>query len=131
MYLDQCTNAYAALLSLMKEKMDYQTAHAMVLLKRKLQPHVEFFVKQERRLMDEYAEKDEKGNVVLTERGTFRFRNPEQAGEYAKRRSELCMVPLREKIKRITLPVPEQITPDQLEALEPFFQFGPQEAGRK
>ena len=122
MYLEQCTAAYAALLSLMKEKMEYKTAHAMVLLKRKLQPHVEFFVKQERKLMDEYAQKDEKGNV---------FRDPEQAGEYAKRRSELCMVPLREKIKRITLPVPEQITPDQLEALEPFFQFGSQEAGRK
>ena len=124
MYLMQCVEAYGAVLGMMQQERDYVTAHALLTLKRKLEPHCSFFAKEEMKLEKEFAQLDERGEVQFTERGTFRFRAPELAKAYAERRTELGTVEVQEEFPALRVPPPEKITPAQLEALEPFVQFG-------
>lgn len=129
MYLKQCVDAYAAVLAMMEKEWDYATAHALVTLKRKLQPQADFFTKEELKLAKEYAKLDKKGNIIFTERGTFPFREKEKAQEYAERRTELGMVEAQEDFKPLRVPMPERITPAQLDALEGFLEFEEPEGG--
>lgn len=129
MYLIQCVNAYAAALALMDREWDYQTAHTLVVLKKSLQSHIDFFTKEEMKLVEGFAAKDEKGKIVWTDRGSFQFADPERAEEYAKRRTELGMVEVREKLPPLEAPMPEKIRPVQLEALEGFIHFQDKEKG--
>lgn len=129
MYLMQCVTAYGAVLELEKREWDYKTAHALVTLKRRLQPQVDFFTKEELKLAREYAKLDEKGNVILTERGTFPFREPGMAQEYARRRTELGLVEVQEAYEPLRVPVPGSITPAHLEALDGFLTFQETEGG--
>lgn len=71
MYLIECANAYLAAVQLEQKEMDYQTAFAVMMVKKQLQSHVEFLQSEEMKLAEKYGEKDEKGNVKWTERGTF------------------------------------------------------------
>jgi len=114
MYLKQCVDAYAAVAAMMEKEWDYKTAHALVMLKRKLQPQVDFFAKEEMKLAKEYAKLDKKGNIIFTERGTFPFREKEKA---------------QEDFKPLRVPMPERITPAQLDALEGFLEFEEPEGG--
>lgn len=129
MYLKQCVDAYGAVLDMMEKEWDYKTAHALVTLKRKLQPHVDFFTKEEMKLAKEYAKLDKQGNIIFTERGTFPFREKDMAKEYAARRTELGTVKVQEDFKPLRVPMPERITPAQLEALEGFLEFEEPEGG--
>lgn len=129
MYLKQCVDAYAAVAAMMEKEWDYETAHALVMLKRKLQPQVDFFAKEEMKLAKEYAKLDKKGNIIFTERGTFPFREQDKAQEYAERRTRLGMVEAQEDFKPLRVPMPERITPAQLEALEGFLEFEELEGG--
>lgn len=42
MYLIECANAYLAAVQLQQKEMDYQTAFAVMMVKKQLQSHVEF-----------------------------------------------------------------------------------------
>ncbi len=128
MYLCQCVAAYAAVLALMRKEADYETAYALVTLKRLLEPHAEFFCEEEMKLVREYAEEDGSGGLKLTENGGFIFRDKALAPEYARRRSELGEVEVREEFPRFTLPRPKSILPSHLEALDAFISFA-EEAG--
>lgn len=123
MQLIQCVSAYIALLALSDKECDYRTAHALVTLKRMLKPHVEFYAGEEKKLVSEYAEKDERGDVVFTPQGTFKFRNEAKAGEYAARRAELNAVPVAEDFSPASVSMPVSISPAHLEALEGFLVF--------
>lgn len=123
MHLIEIVEAYIALLELMRKESDYQTAHAMVTLKRALKPQADFFTAEETKLMEQYAKKDEKGRVITTEQGRFLFAHPDQAPEYARRRTELAMVEVTDPFPQIVIPPPARITPQQLEALEGFIRF--------
>ena len=69
-------------------------------------------------------EKDEKGNVKWTERGTFPYRDADAAAGYQKERRALGMTQVEDDFTVQHAPVPEKITPMQLEALEKFIVFG-------
>lgn len=127
MYLKKCVDAYGAILTMMGKEWDYATAYALVTLKHQLMPHAMFFAKEEMKLAREYAELDENGNIILTGRGTFRFRDPDKAGEYARKRTELGTVEVRERFIPVRMKEPERITPEHLEALEGFVTFGEEE----
>ena len=127
MYLLQCVAAYTAVLALMRKETDYETAYALVTLKRLLEPHVEFFCAEEMKLVREYAEQDGSGGLKLTEDGGFVFRDKALAPEYARRRAELGTVEVREKFPHFTLPRPKSILPAHLEALDAFVSFASEE----
>lgn len=124
MLLLQCVNAYAAAIAMMQKDWDYETAHALVLLKARLQPHADFFTGEEMKLVREFAKKDEAGNIQWNENGTFNFEQPERAQEYAQRRGVLGGVELQEHFPVLHAPVPASIKPVQLEALQGFIEFG-------
>lgn len=124
MYLVRCVNAYTALQQLMEKEWDYATAHSLVLLKRGLQPHVDFFAAEEMKLANEYAEKDEKGKVKWSGRGTFRFKDEAAGPAYKQKREELAVVEVEPDWTVVKMREPESIKPVILEALEGFVEFG-------
>lgn len=128
MYLIECANAYLAAVQLEQKEMDYQTAFAVMMVKKQLQSHVEFLQSEEMKLAEKYGEKDgekdEKGNVKWTERGTFPYRDADAAVGYQKERRALGMTQVEDDFTVQHAPVPEKITPMQLEALEKFIVFG-------
>lgn len=123
MYLLQCVTAYIAVQSLMEQECPYRTAHALFMLKKKLQPHVELFSQKERELVEAFAEKDGKGRVVYTEKGTFRFAAGADREAYARRREELAAVVVEEEFPVVKVPFPAAVKPAHLEALEKFIEF--------
>lgn len=124
MILLECVTAYMAVQALMEQPFPYKAAHALMMLKRELQPHVEFFSKEEMKLVAEFAEKDkEKQTIQWTDKGAFRFAAGKDPREYAARRENLSATDIEWGIKRIKVPCPASITPAQLEALEKFIEF--------
>lgn len=121
--LMQCVMAYQAVTGMMNTACDYKTAYALVMLKRRLDPHVQFFIRREQELVDEYAARDGKGGVVWDTPTSFRFADTARAAEYAEKRAELGTIEVTDELKKLHVPVPEHIMPAQLEALEPFFVF--------
>lgn len=124
MRLLQCVNAYTAIQSMMSDDLDYQTAYALVVLKKRLLPHVEFYRKEELKLVDCYAEKDSDGKIVWVDANRFGFRDPKQVEEYAKKYNDLCAVIVQWKYDPLIVPIPERIKPSVLEALDRFVSFG-------
>lgn len=123
MRLLQCVNAYTAIQSMMSDDLDYQTAYALVVLKKRLLPHVEFYRKEELKLVDCYAAKDEKGKILWTDSNRFGFKDPQLAEEYATKFNDLCAVIVQWKYEPLIVPIPERIKPSVLEALDGFLSF--------
>lgn len=123
MRLLQCVNAYTAIQSMMSDELDYQTAYALVVLKKRLQPHVEFYRKEELKLVDCYAEKDDEGNIRWHDTNRFGFKDQKLAAEYATKFNDLCAVVVQWKYDPLVVPIPERIKPSALEALEEFLSF--------
>ena len=124
MKLIQWVNAYTAVQSMMDREMDYQSAHALLVLKGRLQPHAVFFVREERKLVEEFAARDDKGEIIWSGPGRFVFREQERSGEYERRRNELGAVQVQEEYPPLRMPTPKSIKPIHLEALEGFVLFG-------
>lgn len=124
MYLIDCVNAYMAAVQMGQKETDYQTAFALMQVKRQLQSSVDFLQEQEMKLADKYAEKDEARRIKWTKPGTFRFRDEEAAESYKQEREALCRTKVDDTFDMQHAPVPEHITAAQLEALEPFISFG-------
>ncbi len=122
MYLIECVNAYLALEGLMQKELDFGTAHALVMLRRELEPHVQFFGAEERKLAKEYAELDEAGELKLSDGGRFEMRAGADAAEYERRRRELGMVEV-EDIKPRRAGNIGAVKPAVLEALSAFLEF--------
>ena len=124
MRLLQCVNAYTAIQSMMFDELDYQTAYALVVLKKRLLPHVEFYRKEELRLVNNYAEKDEEGKIKWVDTNRFAFKDSKQVEEYATKFNDLCAVIVQWSYEPLSVPIPERIKPSALEALECFLNFG-------
>lgn len=123
MLILKCVAAYMAAIQLMERELDYDTAHALVLLKARLQPHAEFYTREEMKLVQEYGKKDENGKVIYEDAEHFAL-EPGTADEYNKKRLELAQVDVQEEWKPIKVPRPDKIKPAVLEALQDFIDFG-------
>jgi len=121
--LVRCVDACLAVNGLMTQEWDYPSAYALTQLRRALQPHADFYIREENKLTLQYGKKDEEGQVCFTPRGTFLCQDPAQAGEYEARRRELGAVEVELDWEERTLPQPERIRPAQLEALEGLLKF--------
>lgn len=123
MKLIEAVNAYMAAEEMSKEKWPYQVALAVVKVKRAVKDEVDFFVEKERELVDEYAAKDEKGNIRLTKAGTFVFKDPSQGPAYEAARRELSETEINLQQKVLRVRAPAEIKPEYIEALEGFVEF--------
>ena len=112
--------AFRPLCGLMEEASDYQTAFALVSFKRALIPHIEFFNDTERKLIEKYARRDDKGEVIL-DNGQYTIDAGNRA-EFIKRKTELDGVTAEipdMKLKK----APASISAADLEALMEIIHF--------
>lgn len=119
--LIQATRAYQAIGAFSEIPMDYASAHALVLMKRELEPHVAFFAEKEAELIRRYAETDDNGDPVTGDPGQYRLRAAELP-DFLRERAELNGVEVEitgRKLQRL----PETISPAALEALLAVFQL--------
>ena len=124
MLILKAVTAYLAAMQLMEQEMDYKTAHALVLLKSRLQPHVEYYSQEERKLAQTYGKKDENGCIDMSDNGRFTLESPEAAEEFNRKKTELAQVEIQEEWEKLKCPCPEKIKPVILEALQDFIEFG-------
>lgn len=130
MKLIQYITAHIALLTLTKKEFPYATAYKLVELKRRIAPKVEFYTEEERKLVERFAARDEKGKPVIKGThfdcaGETTEEVAENIREYERLKQELNCVEDDEPIERVTLTLPHDIciTPEVIEALEPFVSF--------
>lgn len=123
MKLIECANAYMATLTLEHQEMDSKTAYALVRLKRKLRDDADFFLMEEKNLVEKYADRDENGEIIMETPARVRIQDPEREKEYERARKELCEIEVQEELTPWHAPMPRSIQPVQLEALEGFIVF--------
>ncbi len=123
MYLLECVTAYMGVKAMMEQECSYKTAHALLMLKKMLQPHAEFFANEEMKLASQFAVKDEAGAPLITEKGVFEFKDGADPAKYNEKRRELGMVSVEIDFEPVRVPVPAVIKPVHLEALEKFIIF--------
>lgn len=121
MKLHEAVRAYLTIQTLSSRELDYKTAHALMITKKRLQPHVEFYSSEEMKLAEAYGEKDEKGKLIYREGGRFNIAG--DGDEYVTKKNALGEVTV-EDFEPIKVPVPERITAEQLEALDGIIDFG-------
>lgn len=121
MKLHEAVRAYLAIQELSHRELDYKTAHALMITKKKLQPHFEFYSSEELKLAGAYGEKDAEGKLIYREGGRFNIAHDPE--EYARKKRELGEIDA-EDFEPIKVPIPERITADQLEALFGLIDFG-------
>lgn len=121
-HLIECVNAHLALSALMDKEFDYQTAYALLGLRRALSEHVAFFREAERALVEEYAARGETGEILWESEGKFIFREPSKYEEFRKKHKELGMVEVS-GIPTFYGKKPKAIRPAVLLALEGFLFF--------
>lgn len=121
----QYVTAYVALQGLLNVPCDYQSAHALAMLKNTLQPHADFYFQEEQRLAQAHGEQDKAGKLVLSPQGSFRFRSPDHARCYQEEKAELDATAVPD-VSQVTVRPPETITPLHVEALEKFLHFKPE-----
>lgn len=106
---------FDAIMKLSETPLDFASAHALVMTKTELGPHVSFFVEKENALLESYAEKDESGNLITDGEGRFRI-SADRATDFQNERAQLNGVEV-EITKRKLKKLPNAITPSALELL--------------
>lgn len=124
MLLIQCVTAYTAITALAQQSMDYKTALALVLLKKRLAPHAEFYAQKERELVETYAKRSETGEIIMDGPNRFALDSDKDLAEYNRKRQELASAQIPEEITPVKASGIDRITPAHLEALEGFVEFG-------
>lgn len=130
MKLIQYVNAHIALGMLAKKELPYTISLKLVTLKRSIAPKVEFYVAEEKKLADRFARADDNGKPAYTG-GRFECKGdtPDEVrantAEFERLRDCLSMTEDDEAPEKVTVKVPEDfaVTPEALEALEPFIEF--------
>lgn len=123
MILLKAVTAYIAIQQLMEREMDYESAHALLVMKNRLKEHAEFYIREEQKLAQTYGERDADGRVTFDERGRFHMKDETAAQEYAAKRAELAAVPVEDAPEPVTVRKIDRISPAQIEALTDIVNF--------
>lgn len=125
MNLIQVITALAALNLFNDRKLDYPSAHKLMLLRRQLAPHRDFYAQKEWELVLEYAELDERGEPIVAENGTFKPRDPDSVPAFDLARMRLNAVELDEPVEKVKLKLPNdmRMTLAEIEALACVIDF--------
>lgn len=117
---------YDAIKKLYDTQLDYSSAHALVMTKNELEPHVMFFAENEKAMIEKYANKDEEGNLISEEDGRFTV-SPENAKKFNEERVKLNSVEVEVQERKLK-GLPEKISMSTLELLLTAFEL-PEEGG--
>lgn len=117
----QALNAYKAIISLMTEKLPFKTAHALLMAKKELQIHYDFYVEQENSLVQEYALRN-KDRTICVENNQVQIPSDKLA-EFRSHRAELDSIEVSVDLKEPTLYGVTEISPAILEPLLDIFKF--------
>lgn len=130
MKLIQYITAHVALMTLMKKEFPYAISYKLVALKRRIAPKVEFYAEEERKLVERFGERDEKGKLKISgSHFNCKGDTPEEVAanvrEYERLKAELNAVDDDEPFEAITLKLPDDmcITPDVIESFDGFVKF--------
>lgn len=123
MTIKQYVRAYMALNTLMDKEFDFKTAYTLSKLHAKLKPSVEFFIKKEQELVDEFSDKDNAGVATLSDNGQFIFAKDKDPVEFTRLHNELENVEVDEDISKERIKAPKFISVSNLMALEGFLDF--------
>ncbi len=121
MKLESVVHAYIALGLLMETEMDYADAHALLMLYRKFRPHIDFYVSEEAKLVQQYAKKNEQGKAIIAENGGFCLEDPQKFAEYTNQKCALGNVEV--EIEPVNIHAPKRISAKILDSLDGAVQF--------
>lgn len=101
MKINELLNAYPALNRLYDKKFkDYNTVRRIVKLKNTVDTEIKFYSEQERKLVEQYALRDEYGNPKITDGNKVEFENTETKYAYDEEIKKLIDVDVAiEKVK--------------------------------
>lgn len=117
----KCLKVYQAIQDVENEKMGFSTAHTLIMAKKQLEPHVEFYSAQEKEIVEKYALRDEHGGCFSTN-GSFRLPN-ERVPAYNADKAELNGVEVELDLKSVRLKSIPNVKPSTLEALMEIFDI--------
>lgn len=115
----QCAQTYDAIMKIGDQEVSFAIAHGLVMAKKELEPHAEFYYEKERELVEKYVGRDENGNPMVN--GTQIQIHRDKADEYFKERDELNNVEVNVTRRRIAS-IPN-VKPAILEMLMNVFDF--------
>ena len=121
MTLNKIMNAWNALERLMQQSNSYKMAYSLTKIKKELESNVDFYRDKERELIETYAERDEKGEVVISDKGEFRVADT-NISEFVSKHNELNSVEVDIEPYKID-DCPQTISGADLEALEGIIEF--------
>ena len=121
MKLIEAVNANLAAQEMSQQRLPYDLALAVVKVKRATADETDFFLREERALVEEYADTDENGNIRMTGSGRFAIRGSAQ--EYEKKRKALADTETKIDFTPIEVTAPAEIKPALIEALDGFLVF--------
>ena len=124
--LIEAVRIYNSLQQMANKEMDYSAAHAMVMTKAELEPHIQFFAERERSLLEAFAEKGPDAEPITDEMG--RYTVPKAAiRDFEAEREKLNAVEVEFLVRKLRT-LPEKITPAQLETLVTAFELPVEES---
>lgn len=122
--MGDAVRAYQAAEEMGRQMWPFETALALAKVKRALRDEVSVYLEQERDLMEQCAEKDAKGNVMMTGASTFRYKSREAAETFLREHRALDEQEIELDFTERKVTAPDNIRADHLEALEGFLAFG-------
>lgn len=128
MKLLKAVEAHRAVCEEMGRETGFAFAHALCMAKAELDPHVQFFAKEEMALIQKYAETNEDGGV-LDQDGSFKVK-PGEAENFFKAKAELDAVEVEVEKVKVSTP-PERISGKALELLLEVMDFQDEREGEK
>ena len=124
----EAVRAHLAAKEMSRQILPYTLALAMVKVKQATQAEMDCYAAEEQKLVEQYAARDESGNIVIRN-GRFAFQNPEDRPAYEAARNKLVETVTDISLPPLTATPPDNITPEALEALSVFIKF--REGGKR
>lgn len=121
MTLTKIMTAWGVIDRLMQESHSYKIAYGLMKAKKELEPNIDFYREKERELIETYAEKDENGNPIISDKGEFHVSN-DNLSEFVSKHNELAAVEVDIEPHKID-DCPQTISGADLEALEGVIEF--------
>lgn len=124
MKLKKIVEVYKVLSKMSDHIYDYETAYKLYGINKKLKIQTEFFLAEEMKLVEKYAEKNEFGRPIIKADGRFNYADEEAKSRFVEEFTALGEVETDWNEEVLKLSATPMISVRQLEALDGFVEFG-------